>query len=171
MRIHKLSRLLGGLIVAGLLATGAAACASAEEASSGGPCDVKVSTDIKKKPEVTVPDCDAPKALQTREIVEGSGAEAKAGDAVAVQYVGVSWSTKKQFDASWDRGGKPFTVSPLGQAGVIQGWNQGLVGVKTGSRRLLVIPANLGYGAQGSGAIKPGETLVFVVDVVSVNGK
>lgn len=168
----RISRVISALIVAGLLTTGVSACAGAEETSSGGPCDVKVSTDVAKKPEITIPACDPPTALTTKEIVAGTGAAAKAGDAVAVQYVGQSWSTKKQFDASWDRGGQPFTVQPLGQASVIDGWNQGLIGVTKGSRRLLVIPASLGYGAQGSrGVIAPNETLVFVVDVVSINGK
>ena len=157
------------MAVAGLVAGGAAAC-GAEETSSDGPCDVKVSTDVKSKPEITVPDCDRPTTLRTRDVVEGSGPAAKAGDAVAVNYTGVSWSTKKQFDSSWQPGRKPYVVQPLGQAGVIEGWNQGLVGAKAGGRRLLVIPADLGYGPEGRMPdIQPGETLVFVVDVVSIN--
>jgi peptidylprolyl isomerase len=158
------------VIIAGLLAIGVSACGGAGgETSAGGPCDVKVSTDTKVKPEITVPDCEKPTALQTREIVEGTGEPAKAGDAVEVHYTGVTWSTKKQFDSSWAPGRKPYVVQPLGQAGVIDGWNQGLVGVKQGGRRLLVIPAALGYGQQSKGEyIGPGETLVFVVDVVSV---
>jgi peptidylprolyl isomerase len=161
------------VIIAGVLAMGAAACGGAgDQASGGGPCDVKVSTDTKVKPEITVPDCDKPTALATRDIVEGSGDAAKAGDAVAVNYTGISWSTKKQFDSSWASGRKPFVVQPLGQASVIDGWNQGLVGAKKGGRRLLVIPAAQGYGAQGRPPnIGPNETLVFVVDVVSINGK
>ncbi|WP_083929501.1 FKBP-type peptidyl-prolyl cis-trans isomerase [Catelliglobosispora koreensis] len=166
--------MLGTLALSGALLLGLAACASAEEqAGGGGPCDVKVGVEAGKKPSVTVPDgCDAPKGLEQRDIITGEGPAAKAGDAVSVQYVGVAWSTKKQFDASWDRGAKPFTVAPLGQASVIQGWNQGLVGAQKGTRRLLVIPSDLGYGARGAGNdIKPNETLVFVVDVVSINGK
>jgi peptidylprolyl isomerase len=161
------------MIIAGLLALGASACGDAGgEASGGGPCDVKVSTDTKAKPEITVPDCDKPTALQTKDIVEGSGAAAKAGDAVEVNYTGISWSTKKQFDSSWTAGRDPFVVQPLGQASVIDGWNQGLVGAKKGGRRLLVIPAGQGYGAKGRPPnIGPNETLVFVVDVVSINGK
>jgi peptidylprolyl isomerase len=162
------------VIIAGLLAMGASACGEAgEEASGGGPCDVKVSTDTKVKPEIAVPDCDKPTALQTRDIVEGTGAAAKAGDAVAVNYTGINWSTKKEFDSSWKAGRQPFSVQPLGQASVIDGWNQGLVGAKKGGRRLLVIPGDLGYGPQGNSmaGIAPNETLVFVVDVVSINGK
>ncbi|WP_051366419.1 FKBP-type peptidyl-prolyl cis-trans isomerase [Hamadaea tsunoensis] len=131
---------------------------------------VNVSTDLSKKPEIAFSDAAAkPSTLQVTDIVEGSGPAAKDGDAVSVQYVGVSWSSQKQFDASWDRGA-PFTVSPLGRARVIDGWNQGLVGAKAGGRRLIVIPPNLGYGAAGAGGvIGPNETLVFVVDVVSIN--
>nr|WP_246002639.1 FKBP-type peptidyl-prolyl cis-trans isomerase [Allorhizocola rhizosphaerae] len=122
---------------------------------------------------IEIPDgCAPPTELQTRDVSAGSGTAAKNGDSVQVNYVGVAWSTKKQFDSSWGPGRKPFAVQPLGQARVIQGWNQGLVGVKTGMRRLLVIPADLAYGNQQQGAdIKAGETLVFVVDIVSVNGK
>jgi peptidylprolyl isomerase len=105
----------------------------------------------------------------TREIVAGTGPAAKAGGSVTVKYVGVSWSTKQQFDASWDNGLGQFTVAPLGQAQVIEGWNQGLIGVKKGERRLLVIPPSLGYGPQGNGPIAPNETLIFVVDVMSVS--
>jgi FKBP-type peptidyl-prolyl cis-trans isomerase len=167
-------RLLTTIALSSALLAGLSACATAaeEQAGGGGPCDVKVGTDTGKKPSVTVPDgCEAPKALEQRDVIAGTGDVAKAGDAVEVQYVGVAWSTKKQFDASWDRGGKSFKVQPLGQASVIQGWNQGLIGVQKGTRRLLVIPASLGYGDRGNSGIKGGETLVFVVDVVSINGK
>jgi peptidylprolyl isomerase len=165
-------RKFAGALLAGALLLGGLTACSADETSGGGPCDVKVSTDTKVKPDITVPTCDKPNALQVKDIVEGSGAAAKAGDAVSVNYTGISWSTKKQFDSSWASGRKPFTVQPLGQAGVIQGWNQGLIGAKKGGRRLLVIPAALGYGQQGRMPdIQPGETLVFVVDVVSINGK
>lgn len=99
----------------------------------------------------------------------GSGPAAKAGDSVTVKYDGISWSTKQQFDASWDNGIGQFTVAPLGQAQVIDGWNQGLIGVKKGERRLLIIPPALGYGAQANGPIAANETLIFVVDVVSIS--
>lgn len=163
----NLSLLLRSTAIAAVLVTGTAACGGEE--MSGGPCDAKVSTDTKKKPEITIPDCERPAALQTRDIVEGSGEAAKEGDAVAVNYTGISWSTKKQFDSSWGQGAEPIVVEPLGQARVIAGWNQGLVGAKAGGRRLLVIPPDLGYGQQGNGPIAPGETLVFVVDIVSID--
>jgi peptidylprolyl isomerase len=134
--------------------------------------EVSVSEDTESRPVVTVPDAEPPAALFTSDVVEGSGAEAKAGDAVAVQYAGFNWSNGKEFDASWNRGAQPFEVSPLGSAPVIQGWNDGLVGAQVGDRRLIVIPPELGYGAQGAGGvIGPNETLVFVVDVVSINGQ
>lgn len=119
--------------------------------------------DTKKKPKIPKPSGNPPKALTVVDIVEGSGAGAKDGDSVTVDYAGSSWSTGKEFDASWNSG-QPFPVT-LGQGSVIQGWEQGLQGMKTGGRRLLVIPPDLGYGTQGSGdKIKPNETLVFVID-------
>nr|WP_281243545.1 FKBP-type peptidyl-prolyl cis-trans isomerase [Glycomyces sambucus] len=134
--------------------------------------EVSVSEDTGARPVVTVPGGAAPAGLFVHDVVEGSGAEAVAGDAVAVQYAGFNWSNGKEFDASWNRGAQPFTVSPLGSAPVIQGWNDGLAGAQVGDRRLIVIPPELGYGAAGAGGvIGPNETLVFVVDVVSINGK
>ncbi len=119
------------------------------------------------KPDVKIPDGAPPADLATEDLVVGTGAEATAGKTVDVHYVGVGWSTKKQFDASWDRGGT-FSF-PLGQGRVIKGWDQGVAGMKEGGRRRLTIPAKLGYGDRGAGAdIKPGETLVFVVDLVKV---
>ena len=98
----------------------------------------------------------------------GKGPAAKAGDTVDVQYVGVSQSTGKQFDASWDRGSEPFSF-PLGQGQVIPGWDEGLVGMKVGGRRELIIPPDMGYGAQGAPPdIAPNETLVFVVDMKAI---
>jgi FKBP-type peptidyl-prolyl cis-trans isomerase len=119
------------------------------------------------KPEVEVPSGDPPKTLEKKDIKVGSGDEALAGQTVTVHYVGVSYSTKKQFDASWD-GGSPFTF-PLGAGRVIPGWDQGVPGMKVGGRRQLVIPPDLAYGPEGyPPAIAPNETLVFVVDLVSV---
>ena len=110
----------------------------------------------------------APVDLAIEDLIVGMGAEATAGKTVDVHYVGVSWSTQKQFDASWDRG-STFSF-PLGQGRVIKGWDQGVAGMKEGGRRRLTIPARLGYGDRGAGAdIKPGETLVFVVDLLKVS--
>jgi peptidylprolyl isomerase len=120
------------------------------------------------KPEVQIPDGPPPADLVSEDLVAGTGAEATVGKTVDVHYVGVGWSTKKQFDASWDRGGT-FSFQ-LGQGRVIKGWDQGVAGMKVGGRRRLTIPAKLGYGDRGAGAdIKPGETLVFVVDLLKVS--
>ncbi len=117
------------------------------------------------KPHVDIPLADPPADLQIEDLVVGEGAEAIAGSDVSVHYVGVAWSTGAQFDASWDRD-ETFGFR-LGAGQVIQGWDQGVVGMKVGGRRRLTIPAHLGYGRHGAGGvIKGGETLVFVVDLV-----
>ena len=100
--------------------------------------------------------------------VVGKGKRAQTGDTVSVQYVGYSWSTGAQFDASWDRGGEPFEF-PLGAGQVIPGWDQGVAGMRPGGRRLLVIPPELAYGAQSPDPnIGPNETLIFVVDLMRI---
>ncbi len=116
-------------------------------------------------PEVEIPSGDPPDELVIEDIEKGTGAEAKKGATVTVNYVGVAWSTKEEFDSSWERG-QPATFS-LGQ--VIEGWQEGIPGMKEGGRRRLVIPPDLAYDDQpppGSG-IKPGETLVFVIDLIN----
>lgn len=119
------------------------------------------------KPKVTVPSGAPPKQLETKDLKAGTGATAKAGDAVTVQYVGVNYKNGKEFDASWDRG-EPFTFN-LGAGEVIPGWDEGLVGMKVGGQRELIIPPDLGYGSTGSPpAIPPNETLVFVVDLEAI---
>lgn len=120
------------------------------------------------KPEIDFPDFEAPADLVVTEITEGSGAEATAGSTVSVHYVGVAHSTGEEFDASYNRG-EPLKFR-LGVGQVIQGWDQGVQGMKVGGRRQLVIPPHLGYGDRGAGAvIKPGETLIFVVDLLAVS--
>ncbi len=120
-----------------------------------------------EKPEVTIPDGDPSYQLELEDLVVGDGEEAAAGHVVEVHYVGVSWSTKQQFDASWDRG-DTFKFS-LGKGQVIQGWDQGVAGMKVGGRRRITIPPMLGYGKRGAGnVIGPDETLVFVVDLIGV---
>lgn len=120
-----------------------------------------------RKPDVTVPETDAPDQMVIIDDIEGDGDEAKKGQQVTVHYVGVSWSTGKQFDASWDRM-EPFQFS-LGRGQVIKGWDEGVVGMKIGGRRTLHIPPHMGYGAQGAGGvIKGNETLIFVVDLLGV---
>jgi peptidylprolyl isomerase len=121
------------------------------------------------KPAVSIPSTAAPTDLVIEDITIGDGTEAKAGSFVDVHYVGVSWSTGSQFDSSWDRS-ETFRF-PLGAGHVIAGWDQGVQGMKVGGQRRLTIPAHLGYGDRGAGnVIKAGETLVFVVDLLGVQG-
>ena len=120
------------------------------------------------KPEVTIPDGPPPTELVVEDLVVGDGKEATPGTRCTMQYVGHSWSTGKQFDASWDRG-EPFSFA-LGAGMVIQGWDQGVAGMRVGGRRRLTIPPELGYGSRGAGGvIAPNETLVFVVDLLGVS--
>ena len=120
-----------------------------------------------EKPEIDFPDTPPPSDLEVTELAEGDGAEATAGSTVRVHYVGVAHSTGEEFDASYNRG-EPLQFR-LGVGQVISGWDQGVTGMKVGGRRRLVIPPHLGYGDRGAGGvIKPGETLIFVVDLVDV---
>jgi peptidylprolyl isomerase len=119
-----------------------------------------------EKPEVDFPDGEPPAELQITDIWEGDGPAAKAGDTVQVHYVGVTYSTGEEFDASWNRG-DPLEFR-LGVGQVIAGWDQGVQGMRVGGRRQLVIPPDLAYGDRGAGrTIAPGETLIFVCDLVS----
>ncbi|MEU8520959.1 FKBP-type peptidyl-prolyl cis-trans isomerase [Streptomyces sp. NBC_01216] len=120
-----------------------------------------------EKPEVDFPGGEPPKDLEIKDIWEGDGPEAKAGATVSVHYVGVSFSTGEEFDSSWNRG-TPLQFQ-LGLGQVIQGWDKGVQGMKVGGRRQLIIPAHLAYGDRGAGGkIAPGETLIFVCDLVAV---
>jgi peptidylprolyl isomerase len=174
------------LTLALVLSAGIAACGEDDEPASSGdeaaatptPTETAseagveaivqaIGKDTKSKPEVPAPQGDPPPELVVRDIVQGKGPKAKAGDELSMQYVGTSWSNGQQFDASWDRGAQPFTFQ-LGAGMVIPGWDQGLVGLRKGGRRLLIIPPEMGYGPNGTpdGTIAPNETLVFVVDRV-----
>ena len=121
-----------------------------------------------EKPVVDVPAGQAPSyQLELDDLETGDGEEAVSGKVVEVHYVGVSWQTGEQFDASWDRG-KTFKFG-LGKGQVIPGWDQGVAGMKVGGRRRITIPPDLAYGQRGAGGvIGPGETLVFVVDLIAV---
>ena len=120
-----------------------------------------------EKPEIDFPDSPPPTDLEVTDLSAGSGAEAASGSTVVVHYVGVAHSTGEEFDASYNRG-EPLSFR-LGVGQVIAGWDQGVTGMKVGGRRKLVIPPNLGYGDRGAGGvIKPGETLIFVVDLLDV---
>ncbi|AQX15724.1 peptidylprolyl isomerase [Tessaracoccus lapidicaptus] len=123
---------------------------------------------MNEKPEIDFPGGEPPADLEITDVVVGDGAEAKAGDLAHVHYVGVSFSSGEEFDSSWNRGA-PLSF-PLGAGRVIQGWDQGIQGMKVGGRRQLVIPAHLAYGDRGAGGvIAPGETLIFVCDLVGLN--
>jgi|SRR4051794_27587387 peptidylprolyl isomerase len=120
-----------------------------------------------EKPEIDFPEGPPPADLEITEVVEGAGPEATTGSTVRVHYVGVAHSTGEEFDASYNRG-TPLEFR-LGVGQVIQGWDTGVQGMKVGGRRKLVIPPHLAYGDRGAGtAIQPGETLIFVCDLVSV---
>ena len=157
------------------LALTIAGCGGSDDSSSSTQSSSEATTtkqsggdsNLNAKPKITVPDAAAPKKLEQKEIVEGDGAEAKAGDEVTVQYVGVGYDSKKEFDSSWSRN-EPLTFT-LGAGEVIPGWDQGVAGMKVGGRRELTIPANLAYGPAGSPpAIGQNETLIFVVDLLAV---
>jgi peptidylprolyl isomerase len=122
-----------------------------------------------EKPQIDIPADQAPShELELEDLAVGDGEEAVSGSKVEVHYVGVSWATGQQFDASWDRG-DTFKFG-LGQGQVIPGWDQGVAGMKVGGRRRITIPPHLAYGKRGAGGvIGPDETLVFVVDVVGVS--
>ena len=152
-------RRISVLLLVALLATACGDDEKSKESESG---------DSGSKPKVEVPEGPPPTELQIEDLKAGTGAEAVAGKQVEVHYVGVAYSTKKQFDASWDRG-QPLPF-PLGAGRVIKGWDQGVAGMKVGGRRRLTIPPDLAYGPGGfPPVIGPNETLVFVVDLVSVS--
>ncbi|QIX27340.1 FKBP-type peptidyl-prolyl cis-trans isomerase [Nocardioides sp. JQ2195] len=170
-------RITSALAVTAFVLTVAAACSdddagSADKQSAADRVctadDIEVDGGFGEKPEVTLPeDCTAPTEIVTKDLVEGSGPEAQEGGGVLTDYLLVSWSDQQVQDNSFDRG-QPFPVEPLGQAQVIQGWNEGLIGIQKGDRRLIIIPPEKGYGTTGQGTIGPDETLVFVVDAVEI---
>jgi peptidylprolyl isomerase len=165
---HVLRLLL--LAVLGLLIAG---CGEDEQKAQSAPAPEPTATaaaadptDTKVKPVIAKPAGEPPTRLVKRDIVKGSGARARAGDQVSVQYVGVLHSTGEQFDASWDTG-QPFSFA-LGAGDVIAGWDEGVAGMRVGGRRELVIPPDKAYGPAGSPPIGPNETLVFVVDLLEI---
>ncbi|HEU4944895.1 MAG TPA: FKBP-type peptidyl-prolyl cis-trans isomerase [Solirubrobacterales bacterium] len=140
------------------------ATADAGESSTG--TTESSSTSASAKPELTVPTNVPENQLVFRDVKEGSGPAAKAGDQLGVQYVGIGYKTGEEFDSSWDES-EPFTFT-LGQGEVIDGWDRGLVGMKVGGRRELVIPAKLAYGSEGTSSIAPDEALVFAVELLAI---
>jgi peptidylprolyl isomerase len=175
-------RAITALLLAGCLGAGLIACGSDDEAGSDtsttatGPqrsvkdVDIADPENVKEKPSVGIPDGKPPTKLEQADLVQGTGPAVKNGDKLSVNYVGLAWSTGQEFDASWDR--KETIDVTVGAGGVIPGWDRGLVGVKKGGRRLLVIPPSLAYGAEGQPpTIAANETLVFVIDVEKVTPK
>ncbi len=125
-------------------------------------------SDIDEKPKIPRASGSPPEQLKVQDLIEGDGQAAKSGDKLSVQYVGVLFENGKQFDASWDNGAKPFEFQ-LGSGQVIQGWDQGLVGMKVGGRRKLTIPADLAYGSQGQPPTIPANAaLIFEVDLKKI---
>jgi peptidylprolyl isomerase len=179
LRAKLLSLTLALLLGAGIAACGGddssdsetAATSTPTETPTAAPANVDeivagVGKNTKKKPKIVKPQGDPPTQLVIKDIVKGTGPKAKPGDTLTMQYVGNSWSTGEQFDASWDRGQAfPFQ---LAAGKVIPGWDQGMVGMRKGGRRLLIIPPDMGYGPQGAGPIGPNETLVFAVDLEKI---
>ncbi|WP_433262507.1 FKBP-type peptidyl-prolyl cis-trans isomerase [Actinosynnema sp. CS-041913] len=139
---------------------------------SGPPCEVtqyQVTGEPGAKPAITVPSgCTPQDGLLVKDLTEGTGPEIKAGSTAQLHYVLATFRDRKTREASWDKG-QPLDLANIGQASVIQGWNEGLIGLKEGGRRLLVVPSDKGY-PQGRGSIQPGETLIFVIDAVKVQG-
>jgi peptidylprolyl isomerase len=155
------------LIFLGVLGVGAVIAVVVVLIANGGVDDSSASADTSTKPTVEVPDGPPPTTLQIDDIVEGDGAEAKPGDMLSMQYVGVNYADGKQFDASWDNG-QPFSFQ-LGAGQVIKGWDEGVAGMKVGGKRRLTIPSELGYGARGAGGvIPPNATLEFEVELLGV---
>lgn len=159
-------------------AIGLTGCAGSAQPSAGGttpaaaptnPCkadDFKVTGDFGAAPKVEIPSCKPTDELIIKDLVPGTGAEVKTGTTATVNYQLTTFSDKKVLDSSFQRG-TPFDVENVGQAPVIDGWNEGIVGLKEKGRRLLIVPPAKGYGQGGQG-IKPNETLVFVIDGVKV---
>ena len=157
-RLFLIALVLSGLFVF-------AGCGDDEESAGGGPT-ATATDNLGEKPEVTVPDEKA-EELVKEDVVEGDGKEARPGDTIQVQYVGIAQSTGTEFDTSWGNP-EPFEFE-LGSSAVIPGWDIGLVGMKEGGRRLLTIPGDLAYGPSGQPPdIGPDETLVFAVDLEKV---
>lgn len=168
MRRRTMLSVLSALAAGTTLAAcgGDAPSDDASEASStdGAPTEVP---DSRKAPTVEVPEGNPPAELKIEDDIVGGGAEATKGSTLQVHYVGVSWSTGDEFDSSWSRG-EPLEFQ-VGKGMVIEGWDEGLQGMKVGGRRRITIPPEMAYGSQGAGGvIGPDETLIFVCDLVSV---
>jgi peptidylprolyl isomerase len=157
------------LCAAALAACGSSKAPGVQLAPSAGSTSATVSTPkvppaLSKKPVVNVPKAAAPNHLVIKDLVNGTGQPATKGSTVTVNYVGVLYKNGKEFDSSWSRG-QPATFA---LSGLIKGWSQGMVGMRVGGRRELIIPPSLGYGSRSQSSIPANSTLVFVVDLLSV---
>ena len=162
-----------GLAALSLVAAGCTEEKAEESGSAGKPAKESAeaapatSAEPREKPKVEVPAGPPPKKIEVKDLIEGDGAPAEPGQQLSVNYVGVSYSNGKEFDSSFEAG-QPYPFV-LGGGDVIPGWDQGLAGMKVGGRRQLTIPPELAYGTMGQPpAIKPNETLVFVIDLLGV---
>jgi len=135
--------------------------------SSAAAVTTPTSGPLSKEPTIKVPSGAAPATLVKTDLVTGTGATAAVGDTVVVNYIGALYSNGKVFDSSWSRKQTYTVPGPLGTASVIKGWNEGIVGMRVGGRRELVIPPSLGYGKSGNPPIPGNATLIFIVDLLS----
>jgi peptidylprolyl isomerase len=144
------------------------ACGGSDD--QGGATAAGISTDLSEKPEVPASDDAAPDELVIDDVVVGDGTEAVDGSTADVKYVGAFYESGEEFDSSWSGGADETIAVPLGQGRVIPGFEQGILGMQVGGRRMITIPSDLGYGPEGAGPIPGGSTLVFVMDLVEVTG-
>lgn len=143
---------------------------TAGQAARSGVCttdDLRVAGGSLERPRITIPQtCEPPHTLLAKDLLVGYGTATTSTSRLRAHYLVMAWSERKAVDSSW--GHEPFEVDNLVGSGVIAGWKAGLIGTRPGGRRLLIVPPELGYGASGAPGVKPNETLVFVVDIVTV---
>ncbi len=173
LRAGNPARLIA-LLVAATLASVLVACTDdgASSGAGGVAGEEAEPPDLAAKPDLAsvLPDDrgDPPTSLQVEDRVEGEGEQAEAGARLTVNFVGASWSSGQRFDSTWDRD-QPFAFT-LGEGEVIPAWEEGLVGMRVGGRRVLIAPPDLAYGDRGSAAgIPPGETIVFIIDLLEID--
>jgi peptidylprolyl isomerase len=177
--ISSRTRRVLALSLAGLALSGGLVACGGDDSDSGSgsgsgtaaetatPDNAAALKDTSKAPPLPDRTGGAPAELQTRDVVQGKGPKAKAGDQLSMQYTGWVYDTGEQFDSSWDRN-QPFDFQ-LGSGNVIPGWDKGIAGMQVGGRRVLTIPAKDAYGAQGSPpSIPPNAALIFVVDLTKI---
>ena len=162
----------GATASAPTVGTGTAAAAGPASGTALAACtvdDITVTGAAGSKPTITIPDtCSPPAQLLSKDLVVGTGPEVTEGVTMQTHYDLVTWSDKQELDSSWSRG-EPFPLENVGRAQVIDGWNEGLLGMKQGGRRLLVVPPDKGYGDQASDSIPANSTLIFVVDILAAS--